>query len=109
RAFVPAAIEIAPTVASTNTALLESTFEAQRGVVVEADQPRSAGLAGAQGANGSATIVAEGNSGVTLRATLDRRGIVVLADQLLNGWSVRVDGRPATPLRVNAVLRGVVV
>ncbi len=35
--------------------------------------------------------------------------MVVLADQLLDGWSVRVDGRPARPLRVNTVLRGVVV
>jgi uncharacterized membrane protein YfhO len=44
-----------------------------------------------------------------LRATLEHRGIVVLGDQLLDGWSVRVDGKPATPIHVNAVLRGVAV
>ena len=33
----------------------------------------------------------------------------MLGDQLLDGWSVRVDGRDATPVRVDAVLRGVVV
>jgi uncharacterized membrane protein YfhO len=46
---------------------------------------------------------------VTLHARLDRRGVVVLGDQLLDGWSVHVDDRPAEPIRVNAVLRGVVV
>ena len=28
---------------------------------------------------------------------------------MTEGWSVRVDGRAATPLRVNTVMRGVVV
>jgi uncharacterized membrane protein YfhO len=77
--------------------------------VEAADQPHDVDIASAQGARGRATIVEEHNASVTLRATLDRRGIVVLGDQLLDGWSVQVDGHDATPVRVDAVLRGVVV
>ncbi|HKG02610.1 MAG TPA: YfhO family protein [Conexibacter sp.] len=109
RAFVAPAIVSVPDAASARAALVDSGFDARRAVVVESDQPSEAGLAGAQGARGTAAIVAERNAHVTLRATLDRRGIVVLGDQLLDGWSVQVDGHPTTPVRVDAVLRGVVV
>ena len=98
-----------PDAATARATLAESAFDARRTVVVERDQPGAGRLAGAAGTRGTATIVAERNAGVTLRATLQRRGIVVLGDQLLDGWSVRVDGRPATPIRVDAVLRGVAV
>ena len=40
--------------------------------------------------------------------SLDRSGLVVLNDSLTDGWSVKVDGRKATPVRVNSVMRGVV-
>ena len=110
RAFVASAIAPVPDAATARATLVDSGFDARRTVVVEGEQPAAAQqLAGAGGARGSAAIAHEGNAGVTLRATLDRRGLVVLGDQLLPGWSVRVDGRPATPLRVDAVLRGVVV
>ena len=46
---------------------------------------------------------------MTLRASLDRRGLVVLDDDFTDGWSVRVDGRPAHALHVDDVMRGVVV
>jgi hypothetical protein len=109
RAFVASAIDAVPDAAAARAALVDSRFDARRAIVVERDQPGAAQLAGAQGARGTAAIAGERNAGVTLHATLDRRGVVVLGDQLLDGWSVRVDGRPATPLRVDAVLRGVVV
>jgi hypothetical protein len=109
RAFVPARVEVVPDAASARATLAESGFDASRAIVVERDQPGAEALDGVHGTRGSAAIVAERNAGVTLRATLDRPGVVVLADQLLDGWSVRVDGRPATPLRVNGVLRGVAV
>ncbi|HEU4701953.1 MAG TPA: hypothetical protein VFS37_05665 [Conexibacter sp.] len=105
RAFVPAQVETVPDAATANATLADSAFDASRTVVVEQDQPGHP----LTGARGSARIVAERNAAVTLRARLDRPGVVVLADQLLDGWSVRVDGRPARPLRVNAVLRGVAV
>jgi len=106
RTFVPARVHVVPDAATARATIAEAGFDASREVVVEGDQPGAAGLAGARG---SAAIASDRNARVTLRATLDRPGVVVLADQLLDGWSVRVDGRPATPLRVNAVLRGVAV
>jgi hypothetical protein len=109
RAFVPSQVELAPDAATADATLADSAFDARHAVVVEQDQPGADAPAAGAGAHGSARIVAERNAGVTLRATLDRPGIVVLADQLLDGWSVRVDGRPARALRVNGVLRGVAV
>ncbi len=108
RAFVPAQVEVVPDAATAHATLADSTFDASRTIVVAQDQPGADALAAA-GTRGTVTIVDERNASVTLRATLERAGVVVLADQLLDGWSVRVDGRPATPLRVNAVLRGVAV
>jgi hypothetical protein len=109
RAFVAPTVDAVPDAAAARAALADSRFDARRAVVVEQDQHGTESLAGVEGAHGTATIVGERNAGVTLRATLDRRGIVVLGDQLLDGWSVRVDGRPATPVRVDGVLRGVAV
>jgi hypothetical protein len=107
--FVAPAVDVVPDAASVRTTLVDGGFDARRAIVVERDQAGADELSGVQGARGGATIVRERNAQVTLHATLDRRGIVVLGDQLLDGWSVRVDGRPATPLRVDAVLRGVAV
>jgi uncharacterized membrane protein YfhO len=59
--------------------------------------------------HGTAAVTAETNARVELRATLDRRGLVVLDDALFEGWRVEVDGRPAPVVRVDSVLRGVVV
>jgi hypothetical protein len=109
RALAAPAVVLAPDAASTRAMLADSRFDPRRAVVVEAGQRGAAQLAGVQGVRGRAAIVAERNARVTLHATLDRRGVVVLGDQLLDGWSVTVDGRRATPLRVDAVLRGVVV
>jgi uncharacterized membrane protein YfhO len=53
--------------------------------------------------------VSEHNSDVELRAQMTRTGLVVLNDRLKDGWSVQVDGHDAQALRVNAVMRGVVV
>jgi hypothetical protein len=61
------------------------------------------------GARGSATVVGEHNGDVTIRATLSKRGLVVLDDAWAPGWKVTVDGRPAPALRTDVVLRGVLV
>jgi hypothetical protein len=63
--------------------------------------------AGAVG--GSVRLVTDANARVVLRASLPRRGLVVLDDAWAPGWSVTVDGRPARALQANMVLRGVVV
>ncbi|MGN6189264.1 MAG: hypothetical protein ACTHOE_10215, partial [Conexibacter sp.] len=109
RAFVPARVEVVPDAATARATLVESGFDARRAIVVEGDQPGAERLASLGDVRGTTRIVAERDAGVTLRATLDRPGVVVLGDQLLDGWSVTVDGRPATPLRIDAVLRGVAV
>lgn len=109
RAFVPRRIELVPSFAQARAALADSRFDAGATAVVEADQPGADVLAGVGALRGTTVISRDENARVTLTATLDRPGIVVLADQLLDGWSVHVDGKPATPLRVNAVLRGVAV
>lgn len=56
---------------------------------------------------GSAQVSGETNDSVSLAAVLDRPGLVVLDDRLVDGWTVKVDGRPAKPVRVDAVMRGV--
>jgi hypothetical protein len=89
--------------------LLAPQLDPRSTVVVERDQPGAAGLAQTPPVNGTAVVTGETNASVTLRATLDRRGLVLLDDNLADGWSVRVDGRPARVLRADAVLRGVVV
>jgi hypothetical protein len=110
RAFVPAEVQVVTDAATARATLADSAFDARRtAVVVERDGPGAAALAGAGAIRGEAAIVSERNAGVTLRARLDRPGLVVLGDQLLDGWSVQVDGMPATPIRVNEVLRGVAV
>jgi hypothetical protein len=106
RTFVPAAVRVTADMAATGRAVVEAGFEARREVAVERDQP---GVAALSGAHGSATVTDEQNARVTLDARLDRRGLVVLNDALMEGWSVRVDGRPAAPVYVNSVMRGVVV
>lgn len=109
RAFVPARVVATADDRVTDDRIAEAAFDPRTSVAVERDQPGAAALASAGSARGTATVVAERNARVTLRATLDRRGLVVLDDALLAGWSVRVDGRPAAPLHVDGVLRGVVV
>jgi hypothetical protein len=106
RTFVARAVRLTAGEAATRAVLIEEGVDPRRTAVVERDQPEAAGLAGARG---SAAVVREGDAGVTLRASLDRRGLVVLDDAFTPGWSVRVDGRPARALHVDDVLRGVVV
>jgi len=109
RAFVPRTIVPVADARQTRAALVDRGFDASRVAVVESDQAGAHALDRVRSVQGTASISEASNARVTLRAELDRPGIVVLADQLLDGWSVRVDGRPATPLRVNSVLRGVAV
>jgi hypothetical protein len=119
RALVPTRALVTPDEGGTRAAIVEARFDPRTTVAVERDQPGVAGLARAAGGGGarlslppvrgSAAIVRERNASVTLRAQLDRRGLVVLDDDFTDGWSVRVDGRPAPALHVDDVMRGVIV
>ena len=46
---------------------------------------------------------------VELKATLDRPGLVVLADVYYPGWTLAIDGRPATIERANRMMRAAAV
>jgi hypothetical protein len=46
---------------------------------------------------------------VELRASLDRPGLVILADTFYPGWHLTIDGRPAPILRANRLMRGAAV
>jgi hypothetical protein len=109
RALVAPRVTVTANEEGTRAALLDEHFDPRGAVVVERDQPGASALAEAAPVHGSAVVTHETNSSVTLRATLDRRGLVLLDDTLADGWSVRVDGRPAHAVRVDDVLRGVVV
>ncbi|MGN6190234.1 MAG: hypothetical protein ACTHOE_15175 [Conexibacter sp.] len=93
----------------TVAALLAPELDIHSTVVVERDQPGVAALAQTAPVHGTAAVTGQTNASVTVRATLDRRGLVLLDDNLADGWSVRVDGRPARAVRADDVLRGVVV
>lgn len=46
---------------------------------------------------------------LTYRSSAAESGVVVFSEIFADGWSVTIDGEPATPLRANYVLRAVVV
>jgi hypothetical protein len=57
----------------------------------------------------AARFVRDDEAEVELEATLERPGLVVLADSFYPGWHATVDGRPAPILATNHLFRGVPV
>jgi hypothetical protein len=109
RVLVPGALRVTAEEAGTRAAIAEAAFDPRTTVAVERDQAGVAALVREPVARGTAAIVRERNASVTLRTQLDRRGLVMLDDDFTDGWRVRVDGRPATALHVDDVMRGVIV
>lgn len=93
----------------TRALLIADTFDPRDAVVVERDEEGAAALAGLPPAHGTVRVTDESNATVTLSAELDRRGLVVFNDSLLDGWSVTVDGEPQPAILVNSFARGVAV
>jgi hypothetical protein len=58
---------------------------------------------------GAATITQYTNQRVTIRASLEGSGLLVLADSYFPGWRVYVDGREEKIERVNLFFRGVML
>lgn len=108
RAAIPSSVVITGSEPETLDELAAARFDPRRTAVVERDQPGADRLP-ALPARGRVAIVEDRNARVTMRATLERPGLVVLNDNWSAGWSVRVDGEPAPLLHVNEVMRGVVV
>jgi hypothetical protein len=65
---------------------------------------------GPQVGESARVVVAESNPRrVVIEATLTRPGLVILADIFYPGWTLTVDDKPATILRVNRAMRGAAV
>jgi hypothetical protein len=107
RAFVASKVRVASGPVDELTAIEEDGFDPRRVATLRATKIEGPRPSDAEG--GSARVVSESNTSVTLRATLPRRGLVVLDDTWAPGWSVKVDGRDAQALQASVVLRGVVV
>ncbi len=63
----------------------------------------------AVGATESVEVVRYEPQRVELRATMDRPGIVILADVYYPGWRLTIDGKPAPIYRANRMMRGAAV
>jgi hypothetical protein len=105
RVLVPRTVNVATGEADLFSRVVRPDFDARRSAVVERAQLGR--RAPPVGAGGAAWVDGEANAQVTVRAHLAAPGLVVLNDRLTKGWSVQVDGRSATALRVNGVMRGV--
>jgi hypothetical protein len=102
RAYVPARVETVASEARTLTLLAPTTFDPRR--VAYVDRP----VALLDEAVGSAEVVDEIPSRVTVEADMRTPGLVVLSDRWDAGWKAELDGEPAPILRTNSILRGVV-
>jgi len=74
-----------------------------RAVLERPADPRPVPPTGAEQAN----LVSFANQRVAVDVVLTSPGILVLSEMAYPGWAVRVNGRPAEPLRVYGLLRGV--
>jgi hypothetical protein len=106
RAFVTYRARRAPPVAELLRVIGRRDFDPLAESYVEGD-PLPAASVAARGH--PATFVRDDEAEVELEATLEQRGLVVLADSFYPGWHATVDGRPAPILATNHMFRGVVV
>ena len=63
----------------------------------------------AVGAAESVVVVKYEPQRVELSASLDRPGLVILADTYYPGWRLTIDGKPAPIFRANRMMRGAAV
>jgi hypothetical protein len=61
------------------------------------------------GPSESVTVVKHEPQRVELRASLDRPGLVILADAYYPGWRLTIDGKIAPIFRTNRMMRGAAV
>ena len=79
---------------------------------IETDDPSSlAGFVtrGNPTASETVTVDAQASDRVVLDATLDRPGMVILADVFYPGWTLTIDDQPAPIYRTNRLMRGAAV
>jgi hypothetical protein len=107
RAFVASYVTDVGSDETEALTVAQSSFDPRSQAIVLSDELGDVPLP--REGSGRARVVDESNAAVTVRATLASRGLVVLDDQWMPGWSVRVDGEPAPILQADVVLRGVIV
>jgi hypothetical protein len=106
RAFVTYRARRAPEGAALLRALSRRDFDPLAESFVEGEPPPAAPDAPR---GHPATFVRDDEAEVELEATLERPGLVVLADSFYPGWQATVDGRPAPIFATNHLFRGVPV
>lgn len=102
RAFVPRIVRSVRTEDAMFARLSSARFQPAQEAVVR-------GSLGVQKGGGAVTVHRDEPAEVELRTRLRRRSLVVLTNAFHVGWSVSVDGNRQRPVRVDAVLQGVVV
>jgi len=108
-AFAPATTIVTGSEAAARAVIAEPGFDPHTMTVLERPQ---AGLRAGDSmvwSQGSVAVAKRSNAEVVLHTSLAGRGLVVLNESLMEGWRVRIDGRPAPTVRVNTVMRGVIV
>jgi hypothetical protein len=85
--------------------LSASEFRPLQEVILE----KAAPVQGVENFQGEANISRYGNQSVTIDASLNSQGILVLADSFYPGWKAYVDGEKKEVLRANYFFRGVLV
>ena len=106
RAYVVYAAEHIPDDALAASRLLDESFDL-RNVAVTADEvnlPDRATISASR-----ATITSYEDTRVDIRASASHPGLLILGDQFHPGWQAYLDGRPVRTLRVNQILRGVLL
>ncbi len=93
---------------ATLATVASGSFNPATEVIVETDQVGARQLPKIS-AGGAISVSGESDSEVVLKAHLLQAGVVVLDDAMASGWGVTVDGHPTDPMRVDDVLRGVIV
>lgn len=108
RVVVARQVRFADDEAEARSLLFEPGFDARHSAVVERASIDAVDR-GVRSGGGSASVVRDKNAEVVVRTDLKRRSLVVLNDGWSDGWRVSVDGEPAPAVRVDTVMRGVVV
>jgi hypothetical protein len=100
RASVPAHVIVRRSDAAARAEIASPGFDPASDVITGSESPAG---------RGDVRLIHDGDERVVIAATMRRSGLVVLSDAWSPGWTVTVDGNPATPVRVDTVIRGVVV
>jgi hypothetical protein len=106
KAYVVYAVEEVADDSEAVSRLLDSSFDV-RSLALAAEPLDMPAVAEVRAS--PAEILEYRDARVVVRATAAQRGLLVLGDQFDPGWRASIDGQPAKVLRVDDVLRGVIV